>query len=313
MAVTTAYAVYTSGLTKFYGKVRGIAGLDLVVHRGEIFGLVGPNGAGKTTTIRLLLDLIRPTRGWAMVLGLHVRTHSREVRARVGYLPGDLRMYENLTGAQFLDFLCAVRGVRDFSYRKALTERLDPPLGRALRTLSRGNKQKIGIIQALMHRPELVLLDEPTSGLDPLMQQELFAVLAEYRQQGGTVLFSSHYLPEVERLCHRVGVMREGSLVLCEEISQLRRLRVRRLHLVLQSAPPAEAFAGIAGVTKSSQHGHEVELLVSDNLDRALQEAVQYHVLDLRYEEPRLEDIFMRYYQLRDTTNAPDTPVENAP
>jgi ABC-2 type transport system ATP-binding protein len=297
-------AIDTHQLTKFYGKNRGVVDLDLDVRRGEIYGFVGPNGAGKSTTVRLLLDFIRPTRGSATILGMDLQRQSRDIRAQVGYLPGELRMYENLTGQQLLRFFANVRGVTDTTYMHEIAERLSTELGRRIGTLSRGNKQKLGVVQALMHRPDLVLFDEATSGLDPLMQQELYGILNEYRAQGGTVFFSSHYLDEVERICDRVGVIRDGKLILSDTLEAIQEKHVRRLRLEFAEPPPDDFLTGLPGVQKESQEGTTVIALVQDNLSGALKQAAQHTVIDLEYEERRLEDIFLQYYDMREEGDA---------
>lgn len=303
-SVAVELAIETRQLTKYYGKSRGVVDLDLDVRRGEIYGFVGPNGAGKTTTVRLLLDLIRPTRGSAAVLGMDVAGQSKAIRARVGFLPGELRMYENLTGRQLLRFFGSVRGVADMTYVHEIGERLSAQLDRRIGTLSRGNKQKIGVLQALMHRPDLVLFDEATSGLDPLMQQELYGILDEYRQQGGTVFFSSHYLDEVERICDRVGVIRDGRLILSDTLEAIQEKQVRRLRLEFSEPPPADFLTAVPGVQKESQEGATVVALVQDNLAGALKAAARYTVVDIEYQERRLEDIFLQYYDTREEGHA---------
>lgn len=310
--LATEPAIETHGLTKFYGKTRGVENLDLSVHRGEIYGFVCPNGAGKTTTVRLLLDLIRPTGGSAKVLGMDVARQSTAIRARVGFLPGELRMYESLTGRQLLRFFGSVRGVTDMSYVDELAERLSAELDRRIGTLSRGNKQKIGVLQALMHRPDLVLFDEATSGLDPLMQQELYAILDEYRGQGGTVFFSSHYLNEVERICDRVGVIRAGTLILSDTLESLQEKHVRRLRLEFAEPPPPDLFAGLAGVQKEYQDGTTVQALIQGNLAAALQEAARHTVIDIEYQERRLEDIFLQYYDTREESHAAEPAAQDS-
>ena len=305
-------AIETRQLTKFYGKSRGVVDLDLDVQRGEIYGFVGPNGAGKTTTVRLLLDLIRPSRGTATILGMDVQGQSKAIRARVGFLPGELRMYENLTGRQLLRFFGTVRGVTDMTYVHELAERLSAELDRRIGTLSRGNKQKLGVLQALMHKPDLVLFDEATSGLDPLMQQELYGILDEYRQQGGTVFFSSHYLDEVERICDRVGVIRDGTLILSDTLEAIQEKHVRRLRLDFAEPPPADFLTGLPGVQKESQKDTTVVALVQDNLGGALKEAARYTVVDLEYEERRLEDIFLKYYDTREEAHAAESSAQDS-
>ena len=304
-------AIETRQLTKTYGKSRGIVDLDLDVQRGEIYGFVGPNGAGKTTTVRLLLNLIRPTSGSANILGMDMERESKAIRARTGFLPGELRMYENLTGQELLRYFGSVRGVSDTTYVYELADRLSAALDRRIGTLSRGNKQKLGVLQALMHRPDLVLFDEATSGLDPLMQQELYAILDEYRQQGGTVFFSSHYLDEVERICDRVGVIRDGRLVLSDTLESLQEKHVRRLRLVFAEPPPADFLTGLDGVQKESQEGNTVLALVQSNLAGALKEAARHTVVDIEYQERRLEDIFLQYYDTREENHAAESAAQD--
>ena len=206
-----APAIELRSVVKDYGRVRALRGIDLTVEAGQIFGFLGPNGAGKTTTIRILLDLIRPTSGTARVLGLDSQRDSVEVRRRCGYLPGDLRMYEGMRGSAFLDLIDSFRPQkRDPHYRRELLERLELDASMPIRALSKGNKQKLGLVQALMHRPDVLILDEPTSGLDPLVQQEVAKLLEEAVADGRTVFFSSHVLPEVERLSHAVAIIRQG-------------------------------------------------------------------------------------------------------
>ena len=212
-------------------------------------------------------------------------------------------MYENLTGQQLLRFFCSVRGVTDTTYMHSLVERLNAELGRRIGTLSRGNKQKIGVVQALMHRPDLVLFDEATSGLDPLMQQELYAILEEYRARGGTVFFSSHYLDEVERICDRVGVIRDGGLILSDTLEAIQEKQVRRLRLEFAEPPQDDFLTGLPGVQKESQDGTTVLALIQGNLAGALTEAARYTIIDLEYQEQRLEDIFLQYYDTREEGN----------
>jgi ABC-2 type transport system ATP-binding protein len=243
-----ADAIRTEGLTKFYGKVRGIEGLDLTVRVGEVFGYLGPNGAGKTTTIRLLLDLIRPTAGRAEVLGLDTRAASLQVRRRLGYLPGELHLYENMSGRELVRYLGALRGRDDRDHAAELAERLELDLDRPIKSLSKGNKQKVGLVQALAHRPELLVLDEPTSGLDPLVQHEFHRMLDEARRDGRTVLLSSHDLAEVEHIADRVGIIRSGRLVAVDAIADLKAKAVHRLELHFGGPVPADAFADLPGV-----------------------------------------------------------------
>ena len=289
-------AIRADRLTKFYGNVRGVEDLDLEVHRGELFGFLGPNGAGKTTTIRLLLDLLRPTRGRVEVLGVEPSS-SVELRSQLGYLPGELSMYEDLTGMELIRFFASLRDVTDLSLAHALAERLDLDLDRPIRTLSKGNKQKVGIVQAFFHRPELLILDEPTSGLDPLVQHEFQSILRETSAEGRTVFLSSHVLSEIEHVTHRVGIVREGALVVVEEISALKAKATRRLDIHLASPVSAEDIATVPGVKDVTVDGPRVTLTVEGSMDPLIKELARYEVLDLISEEPDLDEIFLAYYE----------------
>jgi len=292
----SAPAIELSGVVKDYGRTRALAGIDLVVERGRIFGFLGPNGAGKTTTIRVLLDLIRPAAGTARVLGFDSQRESLEVRRRVGYLPGDLRMYEGMRGDAFLDFIDSFRPEkRDLAYRATLIERLGLDASKHIRALSKGNRQKLGFIQALMHRPELLILDEPTSGLDPLVQEEVAKILEEAVADGRTVFFSSHVLPEVERLSESVAIIREGRIVAVEDVARLKHRSMHLIEVTFAAAPPAELFA-LAGVRELRRDGNTVHLQASGGIDAAIKAIARYEVLDLRTEQPNLEDVFLAYY-----------------
>jgi len=240
--------IHTEKLTKSYGKNRGIVGVDLDVFPGEIFGFLGPNGAGKTTTIRTLLDFIHPTGGRATVFGFDTRKDAVDVHALVGNLPGEYNLDNKMTGDQLIRFYGRLRGVTDYAYAAEVAERLGVEMTRPLHHLSRGNKQKIGIVQALFHRPPLLILDEPTSGLDPLVQDEFLHLLEDARDEGRTVFFSSHVLSEVERVCDHVGIVREGELVAMETTETLIQKRLRRM--TLQFAVPVDPaeFAGLPGI-----------------------------------------------------------------
>ena len=240
----TAPVIVVESMTKSYGRRRGVVELTFDVRPGEIFGYLGPNGAGKTTTIRALLDLIRPTSGHAALFGMDSHRDAVAIHRRLGYLPGELKLYEGLTGAEYLRYLGSLRGGVPRGRVEALAERLDLDLGQRIRSLSHGNKQKVGLMQALMHEPELLVLDEPTQGLDPLIQREFSALMNETRERGRAVFLSSHVLPEVDRVCDRVAIIREGRLVAVEDIGDLKAKALRTLDIHFEHPAPVAPFAG---------------------------------------------------------------------
>ena len=295
-------------MVKDYGRTRALRGIDLRVEQGRIFGFLGPNGAGKTTTIRILLDLIRPTAGTALVLGFDSTRDSIEVRKRSGYLPGDLRTYEGMRVSEFLDFIDSFRPLqRDLKYRAQLLDQLALDPTRRVRALSKGNKQKLGLIQALMHRPELLILDEPTSGLDPLVQEEAAKLLEQAAAEGRTVFLSSHVLPEVERMCHDVAIIRAGEIVAVEDIAQLKSRSAHVIEITFAAPPPANLF-DIPGVRVASRDGTTVRLQTRGEVDAIVKAAATQTVLDFRTEQPSLEDIFLSYYS--GTASAQDVEAE---
>ncbi len=291
-----ASIIHTSHLTKSYGKARGIVDLDLAVRPGEVFGYLGPNGAGKTTTIRTLLDFIRPNAGSATVFGLDTHRASLAIRGRVGYLPGELSLYEGMTGREFLRYMANLRGGVAWSGVEKLAERLAANLAQPIRILSHGNKQKLGLIQAFMHQPELLILDEPTQGLDPLVQHEFYRLIAEARAAGRTVFLSSHVLPEVERTCDRVGIIREGVLVAVEDVASLKAKALRRLEIRFAAPPPLAAFEGLPGVRDLRIENSSLHSQVAGSLDAMIKAAARFEVLDVISTEPSLEEIFLTYY-----------------
>src|SRR5579875_1763344 len=240
--------IETNQLTKSYGRSRGIIDVTFDVEEGEVFGFLGPNGAGKTTTIRLLMGLLRPDRGTALIAGLDVWQQSVEIKKLIGYLPGELVLDPGLTGGQILEYFGHLRGGVDQTYLKQLIERLDCDPSRKFRQYSSGNKRKIGIIQAFMHRPRLLILDEPTSGLDPLHQQEFDRMVEEVHADGRTVLLSSHILSEVEQVCNRVAIIRQGQIVRVGSVEELKDIKRRDVTITFADAVPVEAFKNVAGV-----------------------------------------------------------------
>ena len=283
-------------LTKYYGEQRGVIALDMEVMPGGVFGYLGPNGAGKTTTIRLLLDLIRPTGGAARVFGMDAQAASLEVRRRIGYLPSDPALYANLTGEQLLLYAANLKGGLPWSNIKRLADRLECDLSRNIRTLSHGNRQKIAVIRAFMHEPELLILDEPTSGLDPLMQHEFESMVREVKADGRTVFLSSHIIPEVEELCDRVAIIRDGSLVAVEDVATFKARSMRRLELRFGEPLSESAFQGVDGVRNVSVDGSTLKCEVVGSLDRFIKTAARYEVVDMTVHEPSLEEVFLAFY-----------------
>ena len=290
--------IETKGLTKYYGKVRGVENLDLAVREGEVFGYLGPNGAGKTTTIRLILDLIRPTHGTALLFGQEVRGHAAELKTRLGVLPGELALWGNLTARDLLTFLGNLRGGLDWAWVSELAQRLDLDLSRRVGTFSHGNRQKVGLLQAFAHKPDLLILDEPTTGLDPLIQQEFYRLIDDVKAEGRTVFLSSHILPEVDRVCDRVGIIREGHLVAVEEITALKHRRLRQMELTF-GQPVSPAAFDLPGVHDLVQAGNSLCFFVDEapgSLDGVIKRTAQFEVVGMRYEQATLEDIFLTYY-----------------
>jgi ABC-2 type transport system ATP-binding protein len=288
--------IETDGLTKRYGAARGIDDLSITVEPGEIFGFLGPNGAGKTTTVRTLLDLLHPTSGTARLFGLDSHRDTVAIRARLGNLPGDFAYDQRRTGRELLGFLAALRGLDGLGRAPELAGRLGASLDRPLGQLSRGNRQKIGLIQALFHDPELLVLDEPTTGLDPLMQEEVLAVLDEARERGRTVFLSSHELDEVERVCDRVGIIREGRLAAVEKVSELTGKGFRHVHIEFAAPVDAGEFAALAGVRDLRADGRTVDFAAAGNLDALVKAAARHPVVDMELTRPTLEEVFITYY-----------------
>jgi len=293
-----APAIVTQGLTKYYGTTAGILDLDLEVETGEVFGFLGPNGAGKSTTIRTLLDFLHPTRGSARVFGLDSHRDSLAIRRRVGYLPADLALYADMTGRELLQFFGRLRGSKTDGRADALAERFGLDLDRRNRDYSSGNRQKVGIVQAFMDDPELLILDEPTSGLDPLMQQEFYRLIDEVRAQGRTVFLSSHVLPEVERLADRVGIVRQSRLVAVDTVESIKAKALRRIEIRFAEPIDVASFAALPGVHRADAT-HERRVLtvdVSGTVEGVLRLAATHAIEDLRARDADLEEVFLAYY-----------------
>ena len=296
--MTYTAAIRTRGLSKDYGEGHGVFELDLDVERGEIFGFLGPNGAGKSTTMRVLLDLIAPTAGSATLMELDSRADSLEIRRRVGYLPGDFALHPRLSGAAMLDYLSELRGGVDRRLRDTLAERFAADLRRPVGELSTGNRQKLGLIQAFMHEPELLILDEPIAGLDPLVQQSFHALLGEVAAQGRTVFLSSHTLSEVERVAGRVAILRQGRLAVVDSLENLHAVAVRKLDIEFAGgAPPADELCSLPGVREATPNGSHVVVSFEGSADPLVKAIARYEVRSLRSRDDDLEEIFLRYYR----------------
>ena len=262
-----------------------------------VFGFLGPNGAGKTTTIRVLMDFLRPTRGSARLLGLDSRRDAVAIKRRVGYVPGDPALYARLTGTQLLDWFGRLHGGVDARWLDELVERFDLELSRPIRTLSRGNRQKITLVQAFMHRPELLILDEPTSGLDPLLQNEFRELVSEVTTDGATVFLSSHLLDEVQHLCDHVAIVREGRLVTIADVATLRERAVREVTIRFDEVVDAAEFGGIPGVSEVELHGFTLHCRLTGSADALVKQAAQHRVVDFTSAPPDLPDVFLRFYE----------------
>lgn len=285
-------------LEKFYGKFQALKGVSLNVEKGQIFGFLGPNGAGKTTTIRCMLDMIRPQGGSIKVLGFDPQKNPVEVRQRVGYLPGELNLEGNLKVSRALRYFGELRGNQiDWTYMKDLARRLELDLDLSIKNLSKGNKQKVGVVQALMHKPDLLIMDEPTSGLDPLMQHEVYRMLRQAREAGATIFFSSHIINEVETLADRVAIIRQGVIIQEAEPKDLETMLMRRIRVQFSQPQTRETLSKISGVSEMIQErADQFSFQVEGEVDEFIKSLAAYQVSDIDVERPSLEEIFLAYY-----------------
>ncbi len=290
-------AIETSRLSKFYGEHRGIEDVTLAIEAGEVFGFLGPNGAGKTTTIRTLLGLLHPSGGSASIFGLDSRRDSVEIRKRLGNLPGDFGYGKASTGREAIALLARLRGVAGLGRAEAFAERFRADLDRPLGQLSRGNRQKVGLITALFHEPDLLILDEPTGGLDPLMQEEFLDVVREERARGATVFLSSHELDEVERVCDRVGIVRDGRLIAVERIAELLSKTPRRVAVEFAGPVDTKALESVAGISEVEADGAKATFKLIGDPDAALKAIAAHPVAEIEISHPTLEEIFLTYYE----------------
>jgi len=288
--------IRTEQLTKTYGSHRGIIDIDLQVEEGEAFGFLGPNGAGKTTTIRTLLDHIRPTSGRATIFGIDTTADPIAIHRRLGYLPGEFALYDKLTGGQTIEYFANLRGGVEKAYQQGLIDRLDLDASRKFKEYSKGNKQKVGLVVALQHRPDLLLLDEPTSGLDPLVQQTFYEVIREAKAEGRTVFLSSHILSEVEKTADRVAIIRDGRLVKVDRVEALRDLAHHQVELRFAGDVPVGAFAALPGVSEVAAEDNLLRMRVSGSITPVVREAANYDLLDFVSREPSLEETFLAQY-----------------
>ncbi len=291
-----ANIIKTSKLSKTFGKKTVLSDLSLEVKEGEVFGYLGPNGAGKSTTIKLLLNFINPTQGLIKVLNLDPQKNIVDIMKNTGYLSGEIHLYENLTGQEHLKYQAGLRKNVDWTYVKTLAERFQSDLSKPIRTLSHGNKQKIALIAAFMSKPRLIILDEPTTGLDPLVQREFYSLVSEVNKSGSTLFISSHILPEVERVCHRVAILREGKLIVTEDIDSLKSKAVRPLEIHFAKSIQKGSFANIEGIKNILIDKEILRCDIVGSLDKFIKELAKYEVLNIITREPDLEQIFLNYY-----------------
>jgi ABC-2 type transport system ATP-binding protein len=282
-------------LTKTYNKNRGIINLTFSIEEGEIFGFIGPNGAGKSTTIRTLLNFIYPTSGSATIFGKDIIKYSKEIRQNVGYLPSEVHYYDDMKVIDLLKYSAGFYKKFNPKRMNELTERLDLDLHKKIEDLSFGNRKKVGIVQAMLHEPKLLILDEPTSGLDPLMQNTFFELLAEERKKGTTIFFSSHILSEVQKMCDRVAIIKEGKLVKVETIENLTKNNLKYITVTFERAEQMDFE--LEGIVKKEVNGNEMTLLYSGNIKALLTRLNALPIKDLLIEEPTLEEVFMHYYE----------------
>lgn len=282
--------------TKKYGKYRGVDNVSFELKRGEVFGFLGPNGAGKSTTIRTILNFISPSDGSIEVFGMDSVKDDVAIKHYVGYLAGDIALYESMTGRQILKYLTALGKKTDWKYVEELADKLQASLDRPISSLSKGNKQKIGLIQAFMHKPDLLILDEPTSGLDPLMKQVFYDMVLDMKKQGKTVFVSSHDLAEVQKICDKAAFIREGKMVSIEDLGSAKGINLRRYVVTFEKHIKADSFRNIKGVTKVEADGSRLTVTVQGNVALFIAELAKHHPIDLDEQETSLEDVFMHYY-----------------
>ena len=287
--------IETNNLTKYYGKTKGIEDINIAVEEGEIYGFIGPNGAGKSTTIRILLGLIFPTGGKAKIFGKDCIEKGHEVRRSIGYLPSEIFYYEKMKVGDLLNYSASFFEGDYLKRIENLAGTMELDLNRKIEDLSFGNKKKVGIVQGLLHKPKLIILDEPTGGLDPLMQKQFFNLIREENQQGATIFFSSHILSEVQQLCHRVAIIKEGSIVQIEDIATLQKNNYKKIMVKAENL--SKASFDFKGVTNLTLENHTLKFFFKGDINEVKEKLQAYRVKDLLVEDPTLEEIFMHYYE----------------
>ena len=303
--------IHTENLTKVYsGATRALDHLNLDVQRGEIFGYLGPNGAGKTTTIRLLLDFIRPTEGSASLLGMDARRDSVAIKGHIGYLPAELNLWDKLTAQQIIHFIGQTRGGYDPKYVQVLAERLQFDMSKKVRSYSSGNKRKLGLIIALMNKPDLLILDEPSSGLDPLMQQTFYQMMQEVRAEGKTIFISSHVLGEVQAICDRVGILRSGQLQAVQRVDELTHTDFRHVTLRFREPVAPSLVVNVPGVSGVSVEGKALHFQLIGDFDPLLRAVNSLYIEDIEVQEPTLEEVFLKFYSAAPAVNNHHQKVE---
>ncbi|PHS35565.1 MAG: ABC transporter [Alkaliphilus sp.] len=286
-----------SSLTKYYGKSKGIENVNLEVNEGDIFGFIGPNGAGKSTTIRTLMNIIFPTSGSAKIFGMDVVKNSKEIRKNIGYVPSEVYYYDYMTSIEFLEYSASFHNLDAAAKINDLSEKLDLNLEKKISDLSHGNKKKVSIIQAIIHEPKLLILDEPTGGLDPLIQSVFFDILREENEKGTTIFFSSHVLSDVQKLCNRVAIIKDGSIIKTTHISELIEDNFKNIYLELKNVETADFSLKIDGIINKKINGKTATLLYNGDVNLLLSELNKLDLQNLRIEDPSLEEIFMHYYK----------------
>ncbi len=291
--------IETKQLTKSYGRSRGIIDVTFAIEEGEVFGFLGPNGAGKTTSMRILMGLLHANKGSATIGGMDCWKQATNVKKLVGYLPGEFAFDPGMRGAQILQYLGHLRGGVDQTYLRQLVERLGLDPSKRFREYSHGNKQKLGLVQAFMHKPRLLILDEPTSGLDPLNQQEFYKMVAEVRASGRTIFLSSHILPEVEHTCDRVAIIREGRLTKIDHVSSLKEIHQYDVEITFAGSTEASWFKQVAGVANVARGAGEntLQLVIQGDLTEIIHIASQHNATNITTHEPTLEEVFLRFYE----------------